>query len=160
MFSNAKVGDRVYDYEKDCWGTIVDITYNHDYPIGVKFDDETFESRYYTIEGKSVRKYVNPVLFWNKISFEIPKQPIDLEKFFTDNFLKHIDVEDTKYRLEQVDNIKWRFIKDNHKVVLGAYYFKLNSAYTIEELNEILTNSGVTLEQVIKALTKLEWNNL
>ena len=80
MFSNAKSGDRVWDYEKNCWGTIIGIVKNCQFPIRVKFDNDIFENTSYTIEGKESLKHANPILFWDEIKFEIPKKPFNLEE--------------------------------------------------------------------------------
>lgn len=80
MFSNAKSGDRVWDYEKNCWGTIIGIVKNCQFPIRVKFDNDIFENTSYTIEGKESLKHANPILFWDEIKFEIPKKTFNLEE--------------------------------------------------------------------------------
>ena len=49
MFSNAKSGDRVWDYEKNCWGTIIGIVKNCQFPIRVKFDNDIFENTSYIL---------------------------------------------------------------------------------------------------------------
>ncbi len=80
MFRNAQIGDRVWDYERDCWGTIISINNECHYPLKVKLDNKYSEELYYTINGKSSTRNVNPSLFWNVIKFEISEKPFDLEK--------------------------------------------------------------------------------
>lgn len=80
MFRNAQVGDRVWDYERDCWGTIISINNECHYPLKVKLDNKYSEELYYTIDGKSSTRNVNPSLFWNEIKIDIPEKPFDLEK--------------------------------------------------------------------------------
>ena len=80
MFRNAQVGDRVWDYERDCWGTIVSINNECHYPLKVKLDNKYSEELYYTIDGKSSTRNVNPSLFWNEIKIDIQQKPFNLEK--------------------------------------------------------------------------------
>ena len=71
MFSNAKVGDRVWDYVKG-WGTIIDTCYDSVYRICVQYD-KTNNSDCYTTSGKIISDAINPSLFWDEIKFEVPK---------------------------------------------------------------------------------------
>ena len=71
MFEHAKVGDQVWSYT-DGYGTIIKIT-GGDSPIAVKFDGGG--QNYFTIDGKRFKTDENPILFWDKIEFEIQKKP-------------------------------------------------------------------------------------
>lgn len=71
MFSNAKVGDRVWS--RHGWGTIkiidkVDV----ELPINVLFDVGNY---WYTINGKQFKTDIQPSIFWDEIKFEIPPKP-------------------------------------------------------------------------------------
>ena len=72
MFKNAQVGDRVYDYYLQEWGTIKEITPSSEYPILVTFDDNTEDN--YTYEGKRY-SYVASTLFW-----DVPKPIVPPKK--------------------------------------------------------------------------------
>ena len=74
MFKDAQVGDKVYDYYLQEWGTIKEITSSSEYPILVTFDDNTGDN--YTYEGKRY-SYVASTLFWDKPDPIIPpKKPL------------------------------------------------------------------------------------
>jgi len=72
MFKNAKVGDRVYDYFFQEWGTIKEINTKSVYPILVIFNDNVEED--YKYEGKRY-DYVAQTLFW-----DVPKPIIPPKK--------------------------------------------------------------------------------
>ena len=76
MFSNAKVGDKVWDIRIG-WGTIIDnhSKGNKDYPICVQFE-ATGANEYYTACGKYYSEDINPSLFWDEIKFDVPKKPL------------------------------------------------------------------------------------
>jgi hypothetical protein len=71
MFSNAKVGDKVWDFTYG-WGKIYNIDLNSDYPIKVERLNEMDES--YTFDGKLGDEEA-PTLFWDEIKYEIPTKP-------------------------------------------------------------------------------------
>ena len=79
MFKNAQVGDRVYDYYLQEWGTIKEITPSSEFPILVTFDDNIEDN--YTYEGKRY-SYVASTLFWDVPKPIVPpKKPLPkLEK--------------------------------------------------------------------------------
>ncbi len=68
MFSNAKVGDRVWSVANG-WGTIIRIDLNR-FPIVVDFTNSVRSC--YTKEGIFTPNDAIPSLFWNE--FEIPEE--------------------------------------------------------------------------------------
>ena len=73
MFKDAKIGDRVWSYVDAKYGRIVEII-GGKYPIKVEFNNG--RQSYFTIDGKRFEADKRPVLFWDKIEFEIPKKPL------------------------------------------------------------------------------------
>ena len=73
MFEHAKVGDQVWSYTNG-YGIIIKIT-GGDFPINVRFDDGRGQN-YFTIDGKRFKTDENPILFWDKIEFEIPEKTL------------------------------------------------------------------------------------
>jgi len=75
MFSNAKVGDRVFDYTLQKWGVVTSIKSNYTYCLIVQFGDD--EEVSYTLSGKSLEDFKVPTLFWNKVKpIKPPKKPL------------------------------------------------------------------------------------
>lgn len=158
-FDEAVVGDRVYDI-KYKWGTIKKM---NSQLIFIEFDaykKGSFKLIQYDFNGKEngyLADYFGQTLFWNEIEFELPKKPFDLKKFFSENFNSYIDPEEDKYRLEYRHYCNWKFIRDKEKTVVGAYYFRLNSAYEPYELAEILNKNEIRYDQVCLALKEMRW---
>lgn len=158
-FDNAEVGDRVYDI-KYKWGTIRKINTQL---IFIEFDNFKKSNGHYVqydFNGKEngyLADYFGQTLFWNELKFELPKKPFDLKKFFSENFSSYVDPEEDKYRLEYRHYCNWRFIRDKEKTVVGAYYFRLNSAYTPDELSGILIKNEIRYDQVCLALKEMRW---
>ena len=76
MFSNAKVGDRVWGFTKG-WATIINTEYGGDgciYPILVRYSNGDNEC--YTRCGKLYEDDIYQSLFWDEIKFDIPKKPL------------------------------------------------------------------------------------
>ena len=96
MFSNAKIGDKVWSLTRG-WGTITideDHGQSSDYPIHVRFDKGSND--YYTVCGKFYTHDINPSLFWDEIKLEIPKKP--LHKLEVDTKVLVWNNGETKYR--------------------------------------------------------------
>jgi hypothetical protein len=75
MFSNAKVGDRVWSFIHG-WGVIIKVGRSSDFPIYAEFstaNDDGYES--YSYEGRSLLSDYHPTLFWDEINFTIPSKP-------------------------------------------------------------------------------------
>lgn len=77
---HTKVGQKVWEIGKQ-WGTIVDIDFRRECPLGVKFHNSIV--KYYTLDGKYRSTDHFQVLFWNKIKFNVPRfeDRIDDEKY-------------------------------------------------------------------------------
>ena len=74
MFRDAKIGDRVFDYTLQKWGTIVDFHPKAYFAILVEFGEtEGLES--YTIEGKNKIDSAQ-TLFWDKPLVIAPSKPL------------------------------------------------------------------------------------
>ena len=73
MFSNAKVGERVWCFMCG-WGTIKEFNSSNDYPIDIEFIDGLLDS--FTVKGFRHKDDLFPSLFWDEINFEIPKKPL------------------------------------------------------------------------------------
>lgn len=80
MFSNAKVGDRVWSYHHN-WGTITKIERFDNYPLFVKFDNKEYVESF-NLNGMGNVLDKKPTLFWDELKFEIPKKPFDLKAEF------------------------------------------------------------------------------
>lgn len=82
MFRNAKVGDRVFDYTSQSWGTIYNISETKLNGLDVKLDSKITLS--YAMNGK-ISVYDNvPVLFWDEVKPIIPpKKPLPKIKLDT-----------------------------------------------------------------------------
>jgi hypothetical protein len=71
-FSGAKPGDRVWGFVSG-WGTIKEVNFNETFSILVYFDNG--HERFYNIDGRSLNSDINPTLFWDEITFQIPEPP-------------------------------------------------------------------------------------
>jgi hypothetical protein len=129
MFSNAKVGDKVWDFTYG-WGKIYNIDLNSDYPIKVERLNEMDES--YTFDGKLGDEEA-PTLFWDEIKYEIPTKP---KRMVT----KTVEVWETVYNLEpnppgsrcfheSLEHCKRFRSKINDLIA----YVKLTGTYEVEE---------------------------
>jgi len=76
MFSNAKIGDKVFDYLLQQWGTVVMIRLDINwYPLLVEFDKRGVIG--YTFDGKRDIKDKVQALFWDEVESIIPpKKPL------------------------------------------------------------------------------------
>jgi len=75
MFKSAKIGDRVFDYLLQEWGTVSFIKdAGHKYPIRVQFAEIKKE---YTSGGKDLCSYKLQTLFWNEMEpITPPEKPL------------------------------------------------------------------------------------
>jgi hypothetical protein len=90
MFSNAKVGDRVWSFIHG-WGVIIKVGRSSDFPIYVEFsaaNGDGYES--YSYEGRSLLSDYHPTLFWDEINFTIPNKPKTRYKLI--NGIKILDI--------------------------------------------------------------------
>lgn len=92
-FETTKVGDNVWDFILG-WGKIETIDKSETYPIGVRFNNRDVH-RSFTLSGKAYI-HTNRTLFWGKIKFEIPTQP--LPRFEIDTPLIVWDDPERKYK--------------------------------------------------------------
>ena len=75
MFKSTKIGDRVFDYLLQEWGTVSFIKdAGHKYPIRVQFAEIKKE---YTSGGKDLCSYKLQTLFWNEMEpITPPEKPL------------------------------------------------------------------------------------
>ena len=72
-FETAKVGDRVWSI-KEGWGEIIEIDYDSDYSLSVKYDisgTDTFTFGGYEFIADPMR-----TLFWDEVVIEAPQKPL------------------------------------------------------------------------------------
>ena len=72
-FETAKVGDRVWSI-KEGWGEIIEIDYDSDYSLSVKYDisgTDTFTFGGYESIADPMR-----TLFWDEVVIEAPQKPL------------------------------------------------------------------------------------
>ena len=91
MFSNAKVGDKVYDIRYG-WVEINEIYDGLYYPIAVKYEDITVT---YTKSGYYSATQDFPMLYWDKPEIIAPPKPLPDLKIDTPILVK--DEEDTEW---------------------------------------------------------------
>ena len=153
MFRNAKVGDRVWDFLKG-WGTVIDTSWDEDYPIFVKFDYEEFKTCF-TYKGFADADDKNPTLFWDEIKFEIPEKSFDLKEFLKENLEpKEFCFDENNYFLyfNFKEEIDYSFTELT-KSVADQYFTRKN----IQKVVNILNKNEVTFEQLKQAFRELEW---
>jgi len=71
MFSDAKVGDRVFDYTLQEWGFVAYVYPDLIYCLEVKFSDRV---HFYTKDGLADLKNKVPTLFWDEVKPIIPPE--------------------------------------------------------------------------------------
>ena len=71
MFSNAKIGDKVWNFAYG-WGTIADIQHGSTHPIVVRF---LKTAGTFTLGGKEAVSDLHPTLLWDEVKYEVPKKP-------------------------------------------------------------------------------------
>ena len=77
MFSEAKVGDRVWSIAKG-WGTIEAVeqdTKYYPYPLEVLFDKEGIGRIDFMVDGREDEEDERPSLFWDEVYIEAPPAP-------------------------------------------------------------------------------------
>ena len=72
MFSNAKVGDRIWNVVQG-WGEVVQIDNDPIYPLGIQFENGITEK--FTLDGKGNRRDKYPCLYWDEIKIIPPPKP-------------------------------------------------------------------------------------
>jgi len=111
MFSDAKVGDRVFDYILQEWGFVAYVYPDLVYCIEVKFNDRV---HVYTKDGLADLKNKVPTLFWDEVKpitppeKPLPKLEIDTpvlvwgddEKDKQKRYFSHFDSEGNIYCFE------------------------------------------------------------
>lgn len=151
MFRNAKIGDRVWSI-RNCWGKIVEINSNYEYPLRVDFDNCDLTNTF-TMDGKEYVDDINPTLFWDEIKYEIPEKPFDLEKG-----LRRLEV--TKFNVETRN---YFLLWDNQDGHIECDYFeyteypliKYFTKQSIEDFMDNIKDKKITKEEFFKAYNKV-----
>ena len=146
MFSNAKVGDRVY-FIQCGWGTIIQIFKNKEYPIIYKSDKGMIYN--FRIDGKRDILDVNQSLFWNEIKFEIPEKSFDLKEE-----LKKLEV--VKFENKKLNYFLYydndnNSIRSGYNVCEDAPFFIFFSSESICKFLNKIENKKITKEQFFTA---------
>jgi hypothetical protein len=77
-FEHVKIGDKVWSYDFKKWGTVAKIISTNSYPIIVKFENIEKDISYNTKGERCLA--CSQTLFWDEISFDIPKKdPVKLK---------------------------------------------------------------------------------
>lgn len=159
-FSNAKVGDKVYNILLGEWGTITNIEPYETYGINVEFS-ESYDC--YTFDGKIYKLDNNPVLFWNEVKLptaEEDKPPFNLEKFILEN------LEPTPYEMDRHDELFTIFysgvdhdfyIQSSMAYIPRALYFKSKNGMTQDDILSTLRHNAISWWQLDNAYNKLCW---
>lgn len=153
-FSVAKFGDRVYNYVKDEYGTVI-ANYG-DFPFGlvVNFEDGT-EGRF-THDGKEMYLYdINPILFWDKPQIIAPPKPFDLKSFLREQLVP-VEFDSSRENYFFVyDNLHNTFTVNASKHdEYTAVYFGGDNVYYIAR---VLREEQITMKELIKAFKELGW---
>ena len=74
MFSNARVGDRVYSFQFG-WCRISHVGENSLIPLRITSEEDA-TTAWITLDGKMYPSYKDPTVFWDKPQFELPKKPL------------------------------------------------------------------------------------
>ncbi len=147
MFSNAKVGDRVWDFTLGK-GTIIKIDRNITNPIRVKFDRSGYIFRF-KFNGKLNENDINPTLFWDEIKYEIPKKPFDLKAEFEKLEVVEFEPnERNKFIYYDYDLNTWDFTFDNKFSTLTTLYFKESNEAELYKFVDLLNEHKITPEQL------------
>ncbi len=152
-FSNAKVGDKVYDVMLKKWGKIKEINKKDDYSI-VVFFDEKFNENHYTEDGIYYPNEKSPRLFWNEVNLPSEKEdlpPFDLKEYLKEHPIQKLSDNNTFLFCSNLDH-KWYYSVDKRNY-FNAITFGEETNIVVETLNK----NKVTPEQLNKALKELGW---
>lgn len=159
-FSNAKIGDKVYNILLGEWGIITSIEPCEIYGIRARFNEY---SDGYTFDGKSYTIDNNPTLFWNEVKLptvEEDKPPFNLEQFIADS------LEPTPYEMERYDELFTIFYSDiDHDfhvqssmayIPRGLYFIAKNDMVS-DKILKVLRKNAVSYKQLDKVFRNLGW---
>lgn len=146
MFSNAKVGDRVWDFIEH-WGTIIRIHDKSDFPLIIKFDNK--EERIYKFNGQAYGENMTIRLFWNEIKFEIPEKSFDLKEE-----LKKLEI--VKFKNKKLNYFLYydndnNSIRSGYNVCEDAPFFIFFSSESICNFLNKIKDKEITKEEFFTA---------
>lgn len=153
-FIEVEVDDRVFSiYDK--WGTVVDIDYEDDKPIKVKFDNGNIE--YFDFKGKTHPRASVVALYWREV--KLPTEEEDT-KFFSlmsclKKNLKHKEFSrngNNHVMYFDVYTNTWRWIDLDCDYLVTVYFEGCPQQVTDE-----LTKNNITPEQLKEAFQSLGW---
>lgn len=154
-FSNAKVGDRVYDVVHG-WGTVDGFSRGglQEF-LKVKLDNGY--TQLYLLNGKITEDDANPTLFWNEVKLpteEEDKKPFYLVKYLEENLSPADFTKDVSnyYLCYDYCDDEWKRFVAIHKDILTAYFISI-----CDTVLETLTNEKITPQQLKQAYKELGW---
>lgn len=157
-FDNAKVGDRLWSLEWNCWGTITTINYNEEFPLFFITDNgDAFTSLDY--DGKTQEDGL-VVFYWNEVHLptaEEDKKPFDLFKFLKENLItkEYSMYGDNYYIYYDYESGNYYVYNENDKCeTFGLIYFEKENI--IKVVNTLQENK-ITPHQLKEAFKKLGW---
>lgn len=156
-FSNAKIGDKVWNIILEEWGIIVEISTEYKYSVEVKFSNGKIIG--YTIDGKNHEDDKQPVLFWNEVHLptaEEDKKPFDLVDFLKENLKpkKFVPYENNSMIIYDCFSRGWKYYVDKKHQALNQIYFEESE---ISIVLKILNGNKIEFEELEKAFKQLGW---
>ena len=152
-FSVAKIGDRVYNYVIDEYGTVV--ANYEDCPFGLVVNFEDGSEGRFTYDGKDSLYDVNPILFWDKPQIIAPPKPLDLKSFLKEQLVPvEFDSSCENYCL-MYNNLYNKFTVNvsQYEEYATVYFHYDNVDYVAEFLND----EQITMKELVKAFKELGW---
>lgn len=152
-FSVAKIGDRVYNYVRDEYGTVVANYADRTFGLIVNFDDGS-QGRF-THDGKDFLDTVNPILFWDKPQIIAPSKPFDLKNFLKEQLVP-IEFDSSRENYFFVyDNLCNTFtVNASQYDEYATVYFGGDNVYYVAR---VLREEQVTMKELVKAFKELGW---
>ena len=117
-FENALVGDKVWSYAHNQYGTITKILVLSKYPIKVTLSNGMRVER--TLGGKIDSTDSNQDLFWDEIKFDIPTQPVRTK------LINGYAVPDISF--EPKDRERYYFPLPSYPALVGDVHFEAGNA--------------------------------
>ena len=152
-FLVAKIGDRVYNYVRDEYGTVVANYVERPFGLMVNFDDGN-EGRF-THDGKDSLYDVNPVLFWDKPQIIAPSKPLDLKSFLKEQLVPVKFDSSCENYCFVYDNLY------NTLTVITSQYVEYATVYfhydNVDYVAEALSDEQITMKELVKAFKELGW---
>lgn len=152
-FSVAKAGDRLYNYIRDKYCTVIGIDDSCIYSLRVIYEDD--DTDMFTVDGKLHAYDVNPVLFWDKPQIIAPSKPLDLKSFLKEQLVPvEFDSSCENYCLTY-NNLHSTFtVITSQYVEYATVYFHYDN---VDYVAEVLSDEQITMKELVKAFKELGW---